>query len=365
MILSGIKILEIEGLGPAPFASMLLADLGADVIVVHRKDKLASPMPNQPIVDRGKRSIELDLKQPESIKILKKLVANVDALIEGFRPGVMEKLGLGPDICLKLNPSLIYGRLTGWGQTGAYSQNAGHDLNYISLSGAAWYSSNLESEPFPPPTLVGDIAGGSLYLTIGILSGILNARKTGKGCVVDAAIFDGSAHMMNLLMTLRQNGSLSDNRGESLLDAPHWSHTYETSDGGYMSVQCLEPKFYAIFIGLLGFADDEEFKHQYDKELWPSLTERLKEIFKSKTRDEWDKLFGGSDSCVTPVLTPKEAYAHPHNQARQAWCEVDGILQAAPAPKFSGQAEWQPKPVPKRGQHSQEIIDQFIKGGDF
>ena len=366
-MLNGIRIVEVEGLGPGPFAAMLLADLGADVIVVHRKGGGVTPgMPEKSLLDRGKRSITLDLKSPDDIRTFMALVATADALIEGFRPGVMEKLGLGPAECHAANPGLVYGRMTGWGQTGPLAHAAGHDLNYISLSGALWYASEPGQAPLTPPTMVGDIGGGAMYLVTGILAGLLNARATGNGTVVDAAICDGSAHMMNLLMSLGQSGNLSMQRGQSLLDGPHWSRTYRCADGGFVSVQCLEPKFYALFLDVLGLADDPDFRNQYDKAQWPALTDRLTAHFATKPRDHWAALFLGTDACVAPVLTPVEAMAHPLNAARQTWHEADGGLQAAPAPHFSGAAPWTPRPSPDRGQHNGEIraeINAGIKTG--
>lgn len=356
-MLNGIRIVEIEGLGPGPFTGMLLADLGAEVIVIHRKGGNVTPgVPERSILDRGKRSIELDLKDPDDVGTVKALLKLADGLIEGFRPGVMERLGLGPEECHTINPALVYGRMTGWGQDSPLSKSAGHDLNYISLSGAGWYASNAGESPFTPPTLVGDIGGGSMYLAVGMLAGILNARTTGKGTVVDAAIYDGSAHMMNLMLTMRQSGMWQMNRGQSILDGPHWSRCYRTSDGGYMSVQSLEPKFYAIFIEKLGLADDPDFQKQFDQTLWPTLTERLQAQFATETREHWTKLFEGSDACVAPVLNPEEAMDHPMNAARQTWREVEGVLQAAPAPRFSGNSSPEVRMPPTRGQHSAEIL---------
>ena len=355
-MLNGIRILEVEGLGPGPFAAMLLADLGADVICVHRKGGTVPPgMPEQSILDRGKRSIELDLKNEIDVTTFKSLVKTADGLIEGFRPGVMEKLGLGPDVCMDLNPALVFGRMTGWGQESPLSHTAGHDLNYISLSGALWYGSDPGNEPLTPPTLVGDIGGGAMYLTVGMLAAILNARSTGKGCEVDTAIYDGSAHMMNLLMALRQTGNLDVTRGTSLLDGPHWSRTYRCSDGGFISVQCLEPKVYAQFLSILELNEDPAFLNQYDRAAWPTLTDRLTGVFASHPRDYWAALFDGTDACVAPVLNPKEAMAHPMNN-RGTWVEAQGALQAAPAPRFSGQADWVAPASPTRGQHTAEIL---------
>lgn len=354
-MLNGIRIIEVEGLGPGPFAAMLLADLGADVITVHRKGGAVTPgMPEISLLDRGKRSIALDLKNPDDIDTFKALVATADGLIEGFRPGVMEKLGIGPEVCQQINPTLVFGRMTGWGQDSALSHAAGHDLNYISLSGALWYASAPGDAPQTPATLVGDIGGGAMYLAVGLLAGILNARATGVGTVVDAAIYDGSAHMMNLLMSIRQTGQFVAPRGQSLLDGPHWSRTYRTADGGFMTVQCLEPKFYALFLDLLGLSDDPDFQRQFDKALWPLLSERLAEIFASQTRDHWTALFEGTDACVAPVLNPEEAMAHSMNE-RATWTEADGILQAAPAPRFSGQPAWTPAKSPGRDEHGDEI----------
>ncbi|MCB1382111.1 MAG: CoA transferase [Notoacmeibacter sp.] len=356
-MLEGIRILEVEGLGPGPFCGMTLADLGADVIVVHRREATGSAgVAERSVLDRGKRSIALDLKDAEDRAVFLKLAERSHGLIEGFRPGVMERLGLGPADLAAVNPLLVYGRMTGWGQDGPLAHAAGHDLNYISLSGALWYASPPGECPLTPPTLVGDIGGGALYLALGLLSGIIRARATGQGTVVDAAIVDGSAHMMNLLMAIRQAGGLSPERGRSLLDGPHWSRSYRTSDGGYMSVQSLEPKFYAIFLGRMGLADDPELKSQFDKRQWPKQTERLAAIFATRTRAEWTELFRGTDACVAPVLTPDEAMAEPHVAARKVWQTVDGVMQAAPAPRFGGEAPRPPRPGAARDEHRAEIL---------
>ncbi|NOD76450.1 MULTISPECIES: CaiB/BaiF CoA-transferase family protein [unclassified Ruegeria] len=358
-MLKGIRVVEIEGLGPGPFAAMQLADLGADVITIHRKSGAVTPgMPERSLLDRGKRSIALDLKDPDDLETALCLIATADALIEGFRPGVMEKLGLGPDACLTRNPKLVYGRMTGWGQDGPLSDTAGHDLNYIALSGALWYASQPGQPPQTPATLVGDIGGGSMYLVAGILAGLIHAQRTGEGTVVDAAIYDGSAHMMNLLMTMRQTGNLSDTRGESLLDGPHWSRTYTCADGGFITVQCLEPKFYAQFLQILGLAQDTAFQNQYDRTLWPDLTQSLADIFASQPRDHWEALFRGTDACVAPVLSPQEALDHPMNTHRNSWQDVDGTLQSAAAPRFSNH-QWNPSPSPARGEHTKEILEQL------
>ena len=307
------------------------------------------------MLDRGKRSIALDLKDPADLSVARALIQSADALIEGFRPGVMERLGLGPEACHKDNPALVFGRMTGWGQSGPRAQTAGHDLNYIATSGALHYASEPGAAPMTPATLVGDIGGGALYLVVGILSAILNARSTGKGTVVDAAIVDGSAHMMNLLMSMNQTGLLSMARGQSLLDGPHWSRSYACSDGGFMSVQCLEPQFYAEFLERLGLSEDEAFQTQHDQSLWPQQIQRLQDIFKTQTRDHWEAVFAGSDACVAQVLSPEEAADDRHMRARAVWQSPDGVLQAAPAPRFDG-AVAPIKPSCTRGQHTDEIL---------
>lgn len=355
-MLDGIRIVEIEGIGPGPFAGMLLADMGADVIKVHRKSANPTPgLPDAPILDRGKRSIALDLKCDEDREFLLELLGTADGLIEGFRPGVMERLGLGPEPCHALNPALVYGRMTGWGQDSPLAQSAGHDMNYIGLSGALWYASPPGQPPMAPATLIGDIGGGALYLAMGMLAGLLKARATGKGTVVDAAIYDGSANMMNLLMTTRQTGMLSAERGKSLLDGPHWSRSYRTSDGGFMSVQCLEPKFYAVFLDRLGLGDDPDWSGQFDPKAWPVLGARLEDIFLQNTQAHWVGLFDGSDACVAPILAPEQAADHQMNLDRKVWHQAEGTLQAAPAPRFSGAGDWSAPPVPTRGEHSAEI----------
>jgi len=354
-MLEGVKILEIEGIGPGPFAGMTLADLGAEVIVVHRKGGKATPgIGTRPlIVERGKKSIALDLKDPADVYIVKALIARSDALIEGFRPGVMERLGLGPEVAHALRPSLVYGRVTGWGQAGPRALQAGHDLNYLSLAGAAHFASPPGQPPAPPPTVVGDIGGGALYLVIGILSGLLKARATGRGCVVDAAIVDGAAHMMNLLMSLGDGLSLA--RGTSLLDGPHWSACYACADGRFVSVQCLEPQFYAAFIEILGLSDDADFRHQMDPARWPALKARLAALFAQQPRAHWAALFDGTDACVAPVLDPAEAEADPHMAARGTWTREGVSLQAAPAPRFSAGAQGF-GPIPRRDEHRAEIL---------
>lgn len=355
-MLEGIRIIEIEGLGPGPFAAMMLADLGADVITVHRKGGGSAPgAPDRNPLDRGKRSIVLDLKDPDDLSLVHRLISSADGLIEGFRPGVMERLGLGPKEVHALNPKLVYGRMTGWGQDGPRAAYAGHDLNYVALSGALWYSGLPDQPPVSPPTLLGDIGGGALYLVAGMLSGLIRAGRTGTGTVVDAAIVDGSAHMMNLLMSLGAAGGLSMARGQSLLDGPHWSRSYACADGQFLSVQCLEPKFYAIFLEKLGLVEDEDFARQFDPSLWPELTARLADIFAAHPLSHWAGVFDGTDACVAPVNPPDVAARDPHIAARGIWHDSTTGMQAAAAPRFDGQMPKAPAPPPLRGEHSEEI----------
>ena len=355
-MLKGIRIVEIEGLGPTPFAGMMFADLGAEVTVIHRKDKSMFSNPKN-ILDRGKRSIELDLKDPKDLEIAKKIIFRSDALIEGFRPGVMENFGLGPDD-LNENPLLVYGRMTGWGQKGPKSKQSGHDLNYIGLSGALWYSSHPDTPPFTPPALVGDVGGGALYLVIGVLSAILNAKASGRGSVVDAAIVDGSAHMMNLFMSLQSSGMLSEERGKSLLDGPPWSRCYRTSDDLWISVQCLEPKFYSEFLEVMDLSDHSKFKNQLNKENWKEMTQILEDHFLRKSLQEWIKIFDQTDSCVAPVLSPTQSKNDPHMNYRKTWVDHDGLLQATAAPRFNNRREDIGK-IPERGQHKDLILSEL------
>jgi acetyl-CoA hydrolase len=342
-ILSGVKIIEIEGIGPAPFCGMLLADLGADVVVVERPGPAGvADIGNKTITKRGKRVITLDLKDNHDQSQLLQLIKQADGLIEGMRPGVMERLGLGPDVCLEANPKLAYGRVTGWGQDGPLSQAAGHDINYIALSGALWYAGKPGDPPFAPPTLIGDVAGGGLYLTIGMLAAIMKAWKTGKGDVVDAAMVDGSAHMMNLILSAKAMGAMSFDRGKSVLDGPHWFDAYECKDGGFITLGSLEPQFYALLLDKLDLTDDPSFAHQMDFNAWPAQKEQFTTLFKTRTRDEWCDLMEGTDICFAPVLDPREAADHPHMKAREIYLENNGALQAAPAPRFTNHSSVRP-----------------------
>ena len=353
-MLQGYRIVEIEGLGPGPFAAMMLADLGAEVIVIHRPGAGNPVAGAVNLLDRGKRSITLDLKDPDDLRTARALASTADALIEGFRPGVMERLGLGPEDLQADNPRLVYGRMTGWGQSGPKTQTAGHDLNYIASSGALWYASSPGDAPQTPATLLGDIGGGAMYLVAGLLAGLLSATRTGKGAVVDAAIVDGSAHMMALLMSMTASGNLHEARGTSLLDGPHWSRVYRCACGGHISVQCLEPKFYAIFLDLLGLSDDPMFTEQNNPVQWPRQTGQLAAIFATHPVSHWAAIFDGSDACVAPVLSPWQAAQEAHNATRDIWAMTANGPQPAPAPRFDGQRAT-PGPVPERGADSEAL----------
>lgn len=355
-MLEGIRIIEIEGLGPAPFAGMLLADLGAEVIVVHRPEPPVPGAPQRNLLDRGKKSIVLDLKNEQHIAVATKLAASAEGLIEGFRPGVMERLGLGPDLLRSDNPRLVYGRLTGWGQDGPQARHAGHDLNFIALSGALWYASQPGDPPYTPPTMVGDVGGGALYLVIGMLAALIKARDTGEGGVVDAAIVDGSAHMMNLIMAAQSAGVASTRRGASILDGAPWSRCYSTADGGWLSVQCLEPQFYDVFLDRLGVRGDGAFAQTPEPGKWPALAARIANLIAGKTLSEWTEIFDDSDACVAPVLDPARAAGHPHLAARGTWLEIDGQPQARAAPRFDGHRAGDPGIAPARGEHTEEIL---------
>ncbi|CAA0081679.1 Acetyl-CoA:oxalate CoA-transferase [Zhongshania aliphaticivorans] len=334
--LTGLKLIEIKGIGPGPYAGQVLADLGAEIIVVERASKtnsIAAPSVMD-VNSRGKKSIAIDLRKPEGLETLLKLVEQADGIYEGNRPGVAEKLGFGPDVCLERNPKIIYGRMTGWGQHGPLAHAAGHDYNYISLSGAA-AAIGTADKPVPPLNLVGDYAAGSLFLVIGMLSALLESKTSGQGQVVDAAITDGTAHLMSMFHTMDKLGQFNPARETNMLDGgtPFYG-SYETSDGKHLSVAPLEPQFFAEMISTLGLP--ERFvAEQYNVELWPELKSTLTATFKTKTRDEWAEIFEGSDACVAGLLTLKEAASHPHNKARGTYIELNGQMQPAPAPRFS------------------------------
>ncbi|MFZ4516118.1 MAG: CaiB/BaiF CoA transferase family protein [Acidimicrobiia bacterium] len=334
--LSGIRVIELAGMGPAPFAAMMLSDMGAEVIRIDRPDRVqAHDAPNVEVLNRGRRSVAIDCKHPDGVAAVLRLVERADALIEGFRPGVVERLGIGPDACAARNPRLVYGRMTGWGQDGPWAARAGHDINYIALAGVLAHLGRADAAPTPPANLIGDFGGGGMLLAFGVVCGILEAQRSGTGQVIDAAMIDGAALLMTMLWGYQAMGHWSDARGTNLLDtgAPFYD-TYRTSDGHYVAIGALEPQFYAQLIQGLGIAETD-LPAQGDRSQWPVLRERISAAIASKTRAEWDEIFAGSDACYAPVLTMREAAEHPHAQARQAMIKAFGTVQPAPAPRFT------------------------------
>lgn len=336
--LHGRKIVEIAGIGPGPFAAMMLADMGADVIRVSRPSSGMLSMAENEKLDfgnRGKRCIALNLKDPQAVDVVLRLIDEADAMLEGNRPGVMEKLGLGPDVCLQRNPRLVYGRMTGWGQDGPLAHAAGHDLNYIALTGALHAIGEKGGKPVVPLNLIGDFGGGGLLLAYGIVCAILEAQSSGKGQVVDAAMVDGASALMTMMYGAFQSGFWRDERGSNMLDGgSHFYGVYETKDGKYVSIGSIEPQFYAQLLAKLGLAD-EQLPHQHDARRWDALKERFAAVFRSRTRDEWCAIMEGSDVCFAPVLALGEVATHSHAVARAGFFENDGIWQPAPAPRFS------------------------------
>ncbi|MGK2941745.1 MAG: CaiB/BaiF CoA transferase family protein [Immundisolibacter sp.] len=354
--LAGYKVIEMVGLGPGPLCAMMLADMGAEVIRVDRPGgNMFSGQPAD-LLGRNRKSLAVDLKQPEGVETVLRLVQQADALLEGFRPGVMERLGLGPDECLARNPRLIYGRMTGWGQDGPMAQGAGHDINYIALAGALHAIGEKGGKPVAPLNLIGDFGGGGMFLAYGMVCGLLETQKSGKGQVIDCSMVEGTAVLMGMFYAMHQAGMWKDERGSNMLDgASHYYNSYETQDGKWVAIGAMEPQFYAALVEQSG-ADPELFKHQHDASQWPRLTQELARIFRTKTRDQWCALMEGSDVCFAPVLSLAEAPYHPHNVARQSFFKMDGMLQPAPAPKFSRtrpEVKCGPQPV---GSNSEEIL---------
>ena len=356
--LDGIKILEFAGIGPGPFCGMLLSDLGADVVRIDRPGVMSAGV--GPVTGRGRRSIALDLKSNEGRDTALALIEKADALFEGFRPGVMERLGLGPETSLKRNSALVYGRMTGWGQNGPLSQSAGHDINYIGISGFLGSIGRPGTPAAPPLNIVGDYGGGALFLAMGLLAGILRARATGEGQVIDAAISDGTALLMAMFHDLLDSGQWSDRRGTNVLDgaAPFYD-TYECADGHYVTIGSMEPQFYALLLEALGLQDDPQFADQMDQGKWPAMKTRLIEIFRSKPRDEWVALMEATDICFAPVLSISEATEHGHNVARETFIEFDGKLHPAAAPRFVGVSHRPLRRAPAPGEHNDEILAQW------
>ncbi len=357
--LQGRKIIEIAGIGPGPFAAMMLADMGADVIRVSRPSSGMLSMAENERLDfgnRGKRCIAVDLKDPQALDIVLRLISDADALLEGNRPGVMEKLGLGPEVCLQRNPRLVYGRMTGWGQGGPLAHTAGHDLNYIALTGALHAIGEKGGKPVVPLNLIGDFGGGGLLLAFGIVCAILEAQSSGKGQVVDAAMVDGTAALMTMMYGAFQSGFWRNERGSNMLDGgAHFYGVYETADGKYVSIGSIEPQFYALLLEKLGLAG-EQLPHQHDARHWDALRERFAAIFRTRTRSEWCAIMEGSDICFAPVLGLDEVSGHPHNVARSSFINDDGIWQPAPAPRFSRTVPARPATAVRIGADTDAIL---------
>jgi alpha-methylacyl-CoA racemase len=358
--LKGIKIVEFAGIGPGPFAAMMLSDLGADVIRLERHNRVApgdKSHASPDLLNRGRRSAGVNLKSAGGVETALRLVERADVLIEGFRPNVMEKLGLGPEPCLARNPRLVYGRMTGWGQDGPLAEAAGHDINYIALAGALEPIGRAGDKPLPPLNLVGDFGGGGMLLAYGVLAALVERQTSGKGQVVDAAMVDGAAILCTMFYAFRHMKMWSDGRGTNLLDTgAHFYEVYETRDAKYVAVGAIETQFYAELLQKLGLEKDAQFAAQMDRSKWPELKRRLDEIFRTKTRDEWTSLFEGSDACFAPVLSPMEAPEHPHNVQRGTFTKVAGVLQPAPAPRFSRTPGEISRPPAVPGAHTDEAL---------
>ena len=356
--LSGVKVVELAGIGPGPFCAMLLADLGADVVRVDGMTQVDLGIDRGrqfSVLNRSRRSVSVDLKNPDGVETVLKLIEGADALIEGFRPGVTERLGLGPDECLARNPKLVYGRMTGWGQEGPLAHAAGHDINYIALTGAL-HAIGSADKPSPPLNLVGDFGGGGIYLAFGVCAALLEAKTSGEGQIVDAAMTEGAASLMASIYGMHASGHWSDQREDNVLDGGSYYYgVYETSDGKFVSIGSIEGKFHDELLQLTGL-QDASTEERNDQSGWPEKKDRMAEVIKSKTRDEWDEIMLGSDVCYAPVLDLSEAPSHPHNVARGSFVEVDGVVQPAPAPRFSRTPGEVQMPPPSPGQHTAEVL---------
>ncbi|HYH50900.1 MAG TPA: CaiB/BaiF CoA-transferase family protein [Acidimicrobiia bacterium] len=360
--LHGVRIVEIAGIGPGPFCGMMLADMGADVIRIDRLPSagaLSGQPPSADVLTRGRRSIAVDLKTEEGVEVVLALAERADGLIEGFRPGVAERLGVGPEVCQARNPRLVYGRMTGWGQAGPYASMAGHDINYIALAGALWPVGRRDEPPVPPLNLIGDFGGGGMLLAFGMVCALFETQRSGRGQVVDAAMVDGAAVLTAMIHGFRASGDWVDERESNLIDGgAHFYGVYETADGGYVSIGSIEPQFYAELLRLLGI-DPQELPRQSDRAAWPDLRNRLAAVFRSKTRDEWCRLMESTDACFAPVLTMAEAPHHPHNAERGTFVEVAGVAQPAPAPRFSRTPGAVQRPPVHPGQDTAEILEEL------
>ena len=368
--LEGYKIIELAGIGPGPFAGMMLSDMGAEVLRVDRAQSVregARPLLSD-VLGRGRRSVGVDLKHPQGREAVLRLVGGADAFIEGFRPGVTERLGLGPADCLARNPRLVYGRMTGWGQEGPYAATAGHDINYIALSGTLSMIGRAGEAPVPPLNLVGDFGGGGMVLAYGVVCGLLEASRSGRGQVIDAAMVDGAALLAAMIHGFRSTGMWGE-RGGNLLDTGAWFYeVYETADGGHVSFGSIEPQFFLEMMRITGLADDADgvgpVPDQNDRSTWPAMKERMAKLVKTKTRDEWCELLEGTDACFAPVLGPSEAPNHPHNRLRGTFVEVEGVVHPAPAPRFSRTVAEIGGPPTHPGQHTDEALRDWGFSGD-
>jgi alpha-methylacyl-CoA racemase len=358
--LQGLKVVELAGIGPSPYTCMLLADAGADVLRVDRRSGRPTPPPSGghwDLLNRSRPSVAVDLKHPQGKEVVLELVGRADALVEGWRPGVAERLGLGPDDCWARNRRLVYGRMTGWGQDGPLARRAGHDIDYIALSGALWSVGRAGERPVPPLNLVGDFGGGGLLLAFGLLAAVFEAQRSGQGQVVDAAMVDGAASLMTMTFAFHQLGWWREERGVNILDTgSHFYEVYETADGKFFAVGAIEPQFYAALLGVLGL-DAADLPAQQDRTQWPAMKERFAAIFKTRTRDEWTEAFSGTDACGAPVLSPWEAHRHPHNAARGTFVEVGGVVQPGPAPRFSRTPSAVCRPPSVAGQDTDEALE--------
>ncbi len=364
--LEGIQVVEFAGIGPGPLAGMMLADMGANVIVIERRTANAlydsfegEDVGKLLIYNRGKRSITLDLKSEAGLKVARDLIGKADILVEGFRPGVMERLELGPTEALEMNPKLVYGRMTGWGQTGPLAKSAGHDANFLAVSGAMYYGGGLEHAPRAPVSIAGDAGGGTMILLWGIMCALVHSQKTGRGQVVDAAVCDGSAYTSSILWMMYHGGQMGGELGASWIDGSSpWSDTYPCADGKYITIQAVEKKFYLELLQRLSLTEDPLFKDQHDKKCWPEAKARIREIFLSKSREEWCETFAGSDACFAPVLNFAEAPEHPQNKERGTFIVREGLTQPAAAPKLSETCAEEGF-VPRIGQHNEEILEEL------
>ncbi|MEM9838901.1 MAG: CaiB/BaiF CoA-transferase family protein [Pseudomonadota bacterium] len=359
--LDGLRILEFAGIGPTPFVGMILADFGADVVRIDRPGVLPQGVGH--VTGRGRRSVALDLKSEDGRSTALKLIREADALFEGFRPGVMERMGLGPEDARTLNPKLVYGRMTGWGQSGPLAQTAGHDINYIAIAGALGTMGRPGTPPAPPLNLVGDYAGGAMFLVSGMLAALLSAQQTGRGQVIDAAMTDGTALLLSLTHDLKSFGLWRDERGTNLLDgsSPFYD-TYACADDRYMAVGAIEPQFYAQLLHGLGVADDPLFANQLNTSAWPDMKTKIAELFRTKTQAQWTDIFDGTDACVSPVLSVEEAMVHPHNTARDTYIDAAGKQQPAGAPRFDGASPTATAAAPMPGQHTDEVLAEWLSG---